>query len=169
MWSSTLASGETLSLSVDGTAPITFTLTDAEFVAEGTYTTLSYSNSLQSWVNVLNANITGITASIVGSSIEITSNLGAINRAEVTVINTISNPTSLISKGVISNTDLSSQGVRSDYILDRNTAQIQLSSALIAGDVLSAGTLVTQAHIEAGLVASGSVTPFFRRTCLDFY
>jgi hypothetical protein len=85
LWSSTLASGETLSLAIDGTAPITFTLTNAMFVAEGTYTTLSYSNSLQSWVNVLNNNITGITATIVGSTIEITSNLGAVDRAEVTV------------------------------------------------------------------------------------
>lgn len=158
LWSPTLATGETLSISVDGTAPITYTLTDAEFVAEGTYTTLSYSNSLQSWVNVLNANITGITAAIVGSTIEISSNLGAINRAEITIVNTISNPTSLIAKGVISNTDLSSTGVRSDYILDRNTAQIQLADALVKNDVLSAGTLVTQAHIKANLVPSGSVT-----------
>lgn len=158
LWSPTMASGETLSLSVDGTAPITYVLTDAEFVAEGTYTTLSSSNSLQSWIDVLNANITGITASIVGSTIEITSNLGPIDRAEVTVVNTISNPTSLISKGFISNTDLTSTGIQSDYILDRNTAQIELRDALVKNDVLSAGTLITQANIEAGLVSSGSVT-----------
>jgi hypothetical protein len=158
LWSSTLATGETLSLSVDGTAPITYTLTNAMFVAEGTYTTLSYSNSLQSWVNVLNNNITGITASIVGSTIEISSNLGAIDRAEITVVNTVSHPTSLISKGVISNTDLSSTGVASDYILDRNTAQIELVKDLVQYDVLSAGTPITQANIKAGLVSSGSVT-----------
>jgi len=156
-WSNTLASGDTLSLAVDGTAPITYTLTNAMFVAEGTYTTLSASNSLQSWVNVLNSNITGITASIVGSTIEITSNLGPIDRAQVTVVNTISNPTSLISKGVISNIDLTSTGVQSDYILDRNTAQIQLDTALVKLDTLSAGTLITQAHIEAGNVSTGMV------------
>ena len=158
LWSPTMASGETLSLAVDGTAPITYTLTDAMFVAEGTYTSLSSSNSLQSWINVLNGNITGITASIVGSTIELTSNLGPIDRAMITIVNTISNPTSLISKGFISNTDLTSTGVKSDYILDRNTAQIQLASALIKGDVLSAGTLITQANIEASTVSSGSVT-----------
>ena len=158
LWSPTMASGETLSLAVDGTAPITYTLTDAMFVAEGTYTTLSSSNSLQSWVNVLNSNITGITASIVGSTIELTSNLGAVNRAEVTVVNTISNPTSLISKGLISNTDLTSTGVASDYILDRNTAQIQLDTALVKNDVLSAGTTITQANIKAESVSSGSAT-----------
>ncbi len=158
LWSPTLASGETLSLSIDGTAPITYTLTDAQFVAEGTYTTLSYSNSPQSWVNVLNNNITGITASIVGSTIELTSNLGPINRAEITVVNTISHPTSLISKGFISNTDLSSIGVKSDYILDRNTAQIQLATALVKNDTLSAGTIITQANIEAVAIPSGSVT-----------
>ena len=106
LWSPTIASGETLSLSVDGTSPITYTLTDADFIAEGTYTTLSSSNSLQSWVNVLNNVVTGITASIVGSTIELTSNLGAIDRAQVTVVNTVGNPTSLIAKGFISNTDL---------------------------------------------------------------
>ncbi len=158
LWSSTLASGETLSLAVDGTAPITYTLTNAMFVTEGTYTTLSYSNSLQSWVNVLNENITGITASIVGSTIELTSNLGPINRASITVVNTGSNPTSLIAKGMISNNDLTSQGVASDYILDRNTAQIQLVDALVKNDSLSAGTPITQAHIQADTVSSGSVT-----------
>lgn len=158
LWSPTIADGETLSLSVDGTAPITYTLTDAQFLAEGTYTTLSSSNSLQSWVNVLNNNITGITASIVGSTIEITSNLGPVNRAEVTVVNTVSHPTSLIGKGFISNTDLSSTGVKSDYILDRNTAQIQLASALVKNDVLSAGTPITQANIKANAVPSGSIT-----------
>lgn len=157
-WSDTLASGETLSLSIDGTAPITFTLTDAMFVAEGTYTTLAYSNSLESWVNVLNNNITGITASIVGSTIEITSNLGSIDRAEITVINTISNPTSLIAKGFISSTNLSSLGKQSDYILNRNTAQIKLTVALKAGDSLTAGYLVTQANIKAGSVSSGTAS-----------
>ena len=158
LWSSTLANGETLSIGVDGTSPITYTLTDAEFVAEGTYTTLSYSNSLQSWVNVLNTNITGITASIVGSTIEITSNLGAVNRAQINIVNTGPNPTSLISKGVISINDIFSQGVASDYILDRNTAQIQLTTALVAGDSLSAGTPATQANIESSAISSGSIT-----------
>lgn len=158
LWSSTLANGETLSISVDSTDPITYTLTDADFVAEGTYTTLSASNSLQSWANVLNNVVTGITASVVGSTIEITSNLGAINRAKITIVNTISNPTSLIAKGFISISDLTSTGIESDYILDRNTAQIQLSEALAKNDSLSAGTLVTQANIEAATVASGSVT-----------
>jgi hypothetical protein len=158
LWSPTLATGETLSLSVDGTAPITYTLTNAMFAAEGTYTTLSYSNSLQSWADVLNNNITGITATIVGSTIEISSNLGAIDRAKIVVVNTVANPTSLISKGVISITDLTSTGVVSDYILDRNTAQIELAKDLVKGDVLSAGTPITQAHITAGIVSSGSVT-----------
>lgn len=158
LWSPTIASGDTISLSVDGTLPITYTLTNAMFVAEGTYTSVSYSNSLQSWVNVLNANITGITASIVGSTIEITSNLGPVDRAEVTVVNTISNPSSLISKGFLSNLDLTSTGVASQYILDRNTAQIELINALIKGDSLSAGWLVTEANIEAATESSGSVT-----------
>ncbi len=158
LWSPTIANGETLSLEIDGTAPITFTLTNADFLAEGSYTTISASNSLQSWVNVLNNVVTGVTASIVGSTLALTSNLGPVDRAQITVVNTIANPTSLISKGFISNTDLTSTGVASQYILDRNTAQIELVSALVAGDALSAGYLTTEANIEGALVPSGSVT-----------
>lgn len=154
LWSNTLASGETLIISVDGTNSITYTLTNADFVAEGTYTTLSSSNSLQSWVNVLNTVVTGITASIVGSTIEISSNLGPTGRAQIS----ISNSSSLVTKGVFNSNDLNSTGIASDYILDRNTAQIQLKIALSAGDSLSAGSLVTQANIKASTVSSGSAT-----------
>ena len=156
LWSPTLASGVTFGISVDGTAPITYTITNADFVAEGTYTSVSASNSLQSWVNVLNAKITGVTASIVGSTIELTSNLGAVDRAKIT-ITTTSSP-SLITEGVISSNDLTSTGAKSDYILDRNTAQIQLATALVKNDVLSAGTPTTQANIKIGTVLSGSVS-----------
>jgi len=158
LWSATIANGETLSLSVDGTQPTTYTVTDAEFVAEGTYQTVSSSNSIQSWVNVFNKLLTGVTATPVGSTIEFTSNLGAVNRAQVTVVNTVANPSSLIAKGMISVTDLTSTGVASDYILDRNTAQIQLVKPLVKGDKLSAGTLVTQANIKGITIPSGSVT-----------
>ncbi len=154
LWSSTLASGETLIIAVDGTAPITYTLTDADFVAEGTYTTLSYSNSLQSWANVLNEVVTGITASVVGSTLEITSNLGAIDRAQVT----ISRTSTLVTKGVFNSAALSSTGIASQYILNRNTAQIQLVTALNKGDSLSAGYAITQANIEGSEVPAGSVT-----------
>ena len=156
--SSTIANGDTISLSIDGTAPITYTITDADFIAEGTYTSVSYANSLQSWINVFNDILTGVTASIVGSTIKLTSNLGPIDRAQITVVNTISNPTSLIPKGMLDSTDLTSTGQASQYILDRNTAQIELTEALAEGDSLSAGSTITQAHIEASLVASGSAT-----------
>jgi hypothetical protein len=156
LWSSNLATNVTFGLSVDGTAPVTYILTDAMFLAEGTYTTLSRTNNLQSWVNVLNTNIAGITASIVGSTIEISSNLGAIDRAKITVVPTAF--PSLTDEGVISSTDLTSTGIASDYILDRNTAQIELTSALVKKDLLSAGTYITQANIQAGNIPSGLVT-----------
>jgi hypothetical protein len=158
LWSNTIAQGDTLSFSVDGTAPITYTITNAQFIAEGTYTTAAASNSLQAWVNVFNDLLTGITASIVGSTIEFSSNLGPVDRAQITVINTGSNPSSLITKGMINNSDLASTGVASQYTLDRNTAQIELVSALVKGDSLSAGTLITQANIDSGSVPSGSAT-----------
>ena len=231
LWSNTIANGDTLSIAVDGTEPVTYTITDADFVAEGTYVSVNYANSLQSWVNVLNNLLTGVTASIVGSTIELSSNLGAVDRAQISIINTqyhpsvsgtltkvsgtgdatisfssyteladgqfafitssanatlgavysnnnvsftvevtiaggtllvtsapVSYPSTLITKGMFSSTNLSSTGVASDYTLNRNTAQIELTTALKAGDSLSAGTLVTQANLKSSTISSGSVT-----------
>ena len=153
-WSNTLVTGETLIISVDGTQAITYTFTDANFIVEGTYTSLSSSNSLESWVNVFNAQITGITASVVGSTIEFTSNLGSVSRASIV----ISGSSSLVSKAMFNLNKLSSTGVASDYILDRNTAQLQLINPLAKGDKLSAGTVVTQANIKSNSVVSGAVS-----------
>jgi len=50
LWSPTISSGETLILSVDGTAFITYTILDADFLNTGLYTFVSFSNSLASWV-----------------------------------------------------------------------------------------------------------------------
>jgi hypothetical protein len=56
-WANTIADGETLIISVDGTAAITYTFTDSDFLAEGTHPTVAKNNSLQSWVNVINEKV----------------------------------------------------------------------------------------------------------------
>jgi hypothetical protein len=156
LWSPSLASGVSLAIAVDGTSTITYTFVDADFIAEGTYTSVSSSNSLQSWVNVFNAKLTGVTAEIVGSTIKLTSNRGPVNSAKIIV--SPSSAPSLITEGVLSPTDLSSTGVASDYILNRNSAQIQLATGLSKGDSLSAGSLITEANVKTSSVSSGSVT-----------
>jgi uncharacterized phage protein gp47/JayE len=155
LWSATIANGDTIVLSVDDTGFITYTITNADFIATGLYTTVSSTNSLDSWVQVLNAKLTGVTAVVVGQQIEITSNLGASNRAAIII-----DPAStLVTKGVFSSSlGLSSDGKASDFTLDRNTAQFTLVTPLVAGDKLSAGSENTEATITTAQIPGGSVT-----------
>lgn len=154
LWSSSIANGDTLILSVDGTAPVTYTILDSDFQSFGTYTTVSFSNSLDSWAAVLNAKLTGVTVTVVEEKLEISSNLGASDRAAVI----IDQASTLVTKGMFSSSDLSSFGKASDYILDRNTAQFELVTPLSKGDVLSAGTSDTEARVEGSQISSGGVT-----------
>lgn len=154
-WSSTIAGGDTLIVSVDGTPSITYTINNSDFISEGSYPTVSATNSLDSWANVFNAKITGITASVVGDTIVLKSNLGYSNRASISI-----DPLStLVSKGMFSQSaGLSSQGKQSDYVFSRNTGQIKLLEPLSAGDQLSAGTEDTEARVLSEKVLGGILT-----------
>jgi uncharacterized phage protein gp47/JayE len=155
LWSATIATGDTISLSVDATAFITYTVTDADFIATGLYTSVNSTNSLDSWAQVLNAKLTGVTVSVVGTQLKITSNLGAANRAALII-----NPAStLVTKGMFSSIlGLSAQGKASDFTLSRNTAQFELVTALVAGDELTGGSNQTEARIESSQIPGGSIT-----------
>lgn len=155
LWSATIVTGDTLILSVDGTAFITYTVTDADFIATGLYTQAASTNSLDSWQQVLNAKLTGVTVTIVGTQLEVSSNLGASNRAALII-----DPTStLVTKGMFSQLiGLVAQGKQSDYELDRNTAQFKLVDALAVGDQLTAGSDETEARIQSQQIPGGSIT-----------
>lgn len=155
LWSSTIATGETLVLSVDDTAFITFTVMDADFIATGLYTSVAATNSLDAWAQVLNAKLTGVTVSVVGTQLKVSSNLGAANRAELVI-----DPSStLVTKGMFSSVlGLSAQGKASDFVLDRNTAQFELVEPLVAGDELTGGSNQTEARIESSQIPGGSIT-----------
>lgn len=155
LWSATIVTGDTLILSVDGTAFITYTVTDADFIATGLYTQVASTNSLDSWQQVLNAKLTGVTVTIVGTQLEVTSNLGASNRAQVVI-----DPTStLVTKGMFSQLlGLGAAGKQSDYVLDRNTAQFKLVEALAVGDQLTAGSDETEARVQSDQIPGGSIT-----------
>lgn len=155
LWSNTIANGDTLILTVDNTAPITYTILNSDFIATGLYTTVSASNSLASWVEVFNNKLTGVTASVSGTQIELTSNSGTSTRAQISI-----NPSStLVTKSMFSaSIGLSADGAPADYVLDRNTAQFQLTNALAAGDNLTAGTQNTRATVTSAVIPNGSVT-----------
>lgn len=153
-WANNIATGDTLVLAVDKTQAITYTFTDADFIAEGNFVTVNKNNTLESWANVINAKITGITALVAGTKLQITSNLGTNSRASLEI-----DPAStLVSKGMFTlATGLSSQGAESDFKLSVNTAQFKLLKPLQAGDSLSAGTEATKGNIVGTEIAGGTV------------
>lgn len=154
-WSNTITDGETLTIAVDGTNEITYTFNNSDFLAEGTSAIVAKNNPLQAWVNVINEKVTGVTASINGNRIVLSSNLGSTPRAELSI-----NPScTFVSKGIFTaNNGLSAQGASSDFTLSRNTAQFKLATPLEEGDVLTAGTEFTKASITSNPILGGSVS-----------
>lgn len=154
-WSNTIANGDTLIVSVDGTSFVTYTFLNADFVAEGSHNTVSASNSLESWINVINSKVTGLTATIVGEQIYITSNLGTSNRAKLEV----SGLSTLVSKNMFSTANgLVSVGKSADFEFSRNTAQIRLNQPLAAQDELTVGSRDTEARVDSARILGGTVT-----------
>ena len=153
-WATFANTPVTLRIAVDGTPMVTYTITNQDFINEGTYTIVSNANSLASWVNVINALVPGITASQLGTSIQLVSNKGFSSVAEINI-----DPTSdLVTNGVLNINDLLSIGANSDYTLSRNTAQITLTKPLIAGDSLSAGIYFTEGTVNGTNISGGSLT-----------
>ena len=155
LWSPTIANGDTLILSVDGTDFITYTINNSDFINTGLYTSVSPTNSLDSWAEVLNNKLTGVTVTVVGQQLKIASNLGAQNRAVLEIDNT----STLVTKGMFNAVDgLISLGKSSDLTFSRNTAQIKLTAPLVAGDELSSGSKETEARIQSEQISGGSIT-----------
>jgi uncharacterized phage protein gp47/JayE len=154
-WASTISSGETLILRVDSTSYITYSILSSDFIDEGTYPSVSKSNSLQSWVNVFNSKLIGITASINGSRIVLESNRGTSAKAKLE----IDSASTLVSKGMFTaSLGLVSTGASADFTLSRNTAQFKLLSPLTSGDSLTAGTEFSKAEIQSNPILGGNVT-----------
>lgn len=148
-----LTEDESLEIQVDGVymnfssggnfAP--FVNEDFVFADTG-YTTLSR-NSPEAWAAVFNLKIPGITASVVNDRVVITSNRGRSSKAEVFIIGG-----TLVSKNMFADGDISvdgiSEGKGSDYVFNRNTGEIKLSTPLAVGDELTIGQLHNEAFIE---------------------
>jgi uncharacterized phage protein gp47/JayE len=154
-WDPSITSGDTLTISVDKTPFITYTFNNQDFIIEGQHSFVSSQNSITSWVNVFNAKVTGVTASIDGEKIKLTSNLGSSNRASVE----IDENCDLVQKGMFSNQQgLSAKGFESDYFLSRNTAQIKLKTPLRPGDSLTLGSEFTRAEVKSGKILGSQIS-----------
>lgn len=156
---STIATGVKVNIAVDGTPGVDYTFTDADFVASNTgYTTVSKNNPISAWVVVFNQKIPGITASDGGGYLILTSNKGADSAASI-VVGPPTSGSSLITAGMFTSTSgLSASGLNADYTLNRNTGQIKLFEALVAGDSLTVGSFNTRAHAQSSDFDGGSVT-----------
>jgi hypothetical protein len=154
VWSPSLIEGDTLILKADNTSFVTYTFTNADFLNEGSYASLSSSNSLQSWVNVINNKVIGVTASVQGQQLKLISNLGLSSRAALEI-----DPSStMVAKGIFSSTlGLSSTGKEKDYSFSRGTGQIILNTPLLTGESLSAGYLNTEARLVSQDISGSTV------------
>lgn len=153
-WSNIIATGETLIIKVDGTSYITYSILDSDFIAEGSYTSVNKSNSLQSWSNVFNSKLIGITTSVVGNKLKIKSNRGSSSLASLEIDET----STLVVKGMFDQDILNDFGKSADYQLSRNTAQFKLLSSLDRGDSLTAGTEFTKAFVQSNILPGGQVS-----------
>jgi hypothetical protein len=139
----TFVSGETLIVSIDGTASVTYTFVDQDFIDAKTGYTAVGRNSVAAWAKVLNAKVPGITAVEANGLLEVTSNIGSSSRAQIKIIGgTLVNPGQMFVAQTVT-------GLDNDYTLDRNTGQIRLEVPLEAGDSLSTGTFNTRAFVES--------------------
>jgi hypothetical protein len=157
-WSA-LSSGVVLNIEVDGiTIPTSLTtVVDLDFQNAGTpYSTVSETNSLDSWAQVLNYKIPGITATVSGASLLVTSNRGRSGDAS---INITGGTLGTAMFGAVSAT-----GRNNDYVLDRNLGLVTLEVPLAPGDTLTAGSIFTRAFVEsttfppAGITIAADVT-----------
>lgn len=142
-WGS-VSGSQTLVFAVDGTPSVTATIVDQDFIdAETGYTSVGR-NSPPAWAAVLQGKLTGLSVTVSGSRLLLTSNLGASDSASVEVVGG-----SLVGAGFF---DVgSATGLSEDYSLDRSTGEIFLSSALVSGDRLAAGSDQTRAFAESNL------------------
>lgn len=132
---------ETLLINVDNTGGFYVTIADDDFLRLG-YSVLSNSSPAV-WADVLNHKIPGITATVEGDRIVLTSNRGKSDSASVEIVGG-----SLVSKGVFQVG--SGSGTATDYTIDRSVGSVVLSIPLSSGDKLTFGTEWANAFVQTG-------------------
>lgn len=146
----TVSSGCSFSVIVDGvevaTTPAnTYIINDVDFIDAGTeYTTVASTNSPDSWAKVLEYKVPGLTVTVNGGSLVLTSNKGRSSKAKVEVLACDLVASNFFAVGSATGKDL-------DYTFDRNLGQGRLEDSLILepGDKLTAGSIATRAFLES--------------------
>lgn len=145
LWSA-ISAGATLNISVDGIA-VAVTFNDVDFVNAGTpYVVVSQANDLASWAKVFNLKIPGVTTTVSGSSLVLTSNRGRSAAASLSITGGTTSAAFF--------SDVYAVGEDQDYLLDRNLGQIKLNVALLPGERLTAGSFSTRSFVESATMTS---------------
>lgn len=161
-WLNSISDGDTLIYSVDGTPPITATFTLAAFQAINPTAIVSSSTPIDIWVSVINSIMSGVTATVNGQVIDLTSNLGRSNGASLEIIGG-----TLLSKMFSATASLQAVGKSADYELNRMTGQLTLDSQLQPGDKITAGSSFTRARVQTLSIPNGSSAPGRLWFCVD--
>jgi len=137
-----VATGVTLSVTVDGVSIPTITITDSDFVNSHTgFTTVSRLNSAASWAAVLTSKLPGVTVTATNGRLRFTSNRGASAGASISV------DSGTFADAVFDSLPASKDGGTADFQFDPNLGQILLAEPLQAGDSLTVGTQNPRAAI----------------------
>src|ERR1700690_746570 len=147
----TMNGSQTLTVAVDGTAAVTYTFDDQDFINANTGFVTLNKNTGAAWAAVFNIKIPGITATFTNGVLTLTSNLGANSRASISVIDGTLIAANLFVAGTAT-------GTQNDYSLDRNNAQIYLNQALQPADKLSVGTTSTRAFLQSGIIGTTTLS-----------
>lgn len=146
LWNA-VSGSQTLIVAVDNTPPLTYTFVDQDFVNAKTNFSTVGKNSVDAWVDVINAKIPGLTASNDSGHVTLTSNAGPTARASINVTGGTLIAAHLFAVGSVSGQDR-------DYMADRNLGQIQLVTALVAGDKLTIGSTSARAFVESSDISA---------------
>ncbi len=136
-----VSGSQTLSIAVDLTSAVTYTITDQDFIDAGTGFNGVGKNSPAAWAAVLNRKLPGITTTVEGDVLVLTSNLGRHADAAITVGNSDLVAELFFELGT-------STGASNDYTLDRGTGQILTALDLEEDDRLTLGSTATRAFLE---------------------
>lgn len=153
LWSTGIIPNDTLIYNVDSTQNITVTLTNIDFQRINPTSTVNSTESIETWIKVLNSLMPGVTASIDGDKIKLASNKGLSDLARIEIVGG-----TLAAKIFDASVALISEGRSSDYTLNRNTSQVGLVVEAETGDSFTAGSKFTRAKILTAELPNGIST-----------
>jgi uncharacterized phage protein gp47/JayE len=140
-WARSIVAGDTLTLDVDGTGPVTYSFSDTDFPGYR----MAAEAPLATWAEALAGRIPGITALVSGDRISLESNRGNAEKAFLEVTGG-----TLVAKGMFAVSK--AQGRPSDYEFNRQLGQIALAAPLAPGDRLTAGALDPEPYLESPFI-----------------